>query len=94
MSVINWAYRVSLDRSATNEYCCFYRFTGCCWISTLVVGRDGSWNVKVKVDLTVRPDGKINSSPVTATRPIYRLQHGCRHVISIPGKVTSSYNVV
>lgn len=59
------------------------RFIGCCWIGLVTGG--GDWEVRVKGDLTTRPDGKVNSSPVTASTPIIRLQHGCQHVIKIPG---------
>ena len=44
--------------------------------------------MKVKFDLTMRPDGKINSSPISAMPPIIRLQHGCEHVIRIPGTIS------
>jgi len=40
----------------------------------------------VKGNLTQRTDtGRINTSPVSATSPIIRLQHGCNHTIEIPG---------
>ena len=46
----------------------------------------GSWEVRVKGNLTQREDtGRINSSPVSAISPIVRLQHGCNHTIEIPG---------
>ena len=49
----------------------------------------GWWEVRVKVDLTLRADtGRINTSPVTAVLPIIRLQHGCSHTIQIPGVCT------
>ena len=64
-----------------------YRYSGCCWISTLIFGSDGDWDVLVRGNLTRREDtGQINSSPVSAMSPILRLQYGCRHVIRIPGE--------
>ena len=66
-------------------------FSSCCWITTLVVGGGGNWNIVVKGDLTMRPDGRINSSPLTATTPIVRLQHGCYHELKIPGRVNFNY---
>ena len=63
-------------------------YTGCCWI-TLVQGR-GSWEIRVKGDLSPRADnGRINSSPVTAVPPVLTLRHGATHTITIPGKVSS-----
>lgn len=60
------------------------RYTSCCWISTLVYGRDSYWEVRVKGNLSPRPDnGMINSSPVTTITPIVRLQHGCTHDVRI-----------
>ena len=59
------------------------RFSSCCWISE--VG-SGGWDIRVKGVLTPRPDGRINSSPVTSAMPIVRLQQGCGGVIRIPGK--------
>ena len=70
----------------TYVYTCLlhlYRYTGRAWIG-LVTGGD-NWEVRVKGNLTVRPDtGRINTSPVTAVSPILRLQHGCNHTIDIP----------
>ena len=66
----------------------FTRFDGGNWI-TLVQG-GGRWEVRVKGNLTTRPDnGRINISPATAALPVYRLQHGATHTITIPGKETS-----
>ena len=59
-------------------------FTGCCWISSLVVGKDGDWVVSTTVDLSARPDtGKINSSPISATSPIIRLQQNCSYSLPV-----------
>ena len=64
-----------------------YRFSSCCWISTLIFGSDGRWDVLIRGNLTRREDtGQINSSPVSAMSPILRLQYGCRYVIRIPGE--------
>lgn len=60
------------------------RYTGGDWISLVRGG--GNWEVRVKGNLTVRPDtGRINTSPITAVPPILRLQHGCNHTIDLPG---------
>ena len=65
-----------------------YSFTGGAWISTLNVGKNGNWKLLVKADLSVRPDtGRINSSPKAEITPIVRLQYGCNHKITIPGKL-------
>jgi hypothetical protein len=63
------------------------RFQGHAWISTLNVGSNGGWKLLVNADLSVRPDtGRINSSPRAEITPIVRLQYGCNHTITIPGK--------
>ena len=46
----------------------------------------GDWEVRVKGNTTRRPDGTINSSPITSSTPIVRLQHGCDHIYRIPGR--------
>ncbi|XP_060556057.1 deleted in malignant brain tumors 1 protein-like isoform X2 [Ruditapes philippinarum] len=62
-----------------------FGFTGGDWISTLNVGRDGSWKLLINADLSVRPDtGRINSSPRAEITPIVRLQYNCNHTITIP----------
>ncbi|XP_066930554.1 uncharacterized protein [Clytia hemisphaerica] len=59
-------------------------FYGRNWIGSLVIGGGGNWDVWSWVNLTRRHDnGKINSSPVTRTSPIIRVQHGCYHEINI-----------
>ena len=63
---------------------CFFRFTGNAWASLTQGG--GSWEARVKGDLSIRPDtNSINSSPVTGMLPIVRVQHGCPSAIHIPG---------
>ena len=63
-----------------------YRYTDCCWISNLVEGADGSWEVRVAGSLSVRSDtGSVNNSPRTSVPPIVRIQQGCPTVITIPG---------
>lgn len=60
------------------------RFSSCCWISSLIQGADGSWSVETEVNLRRRSDnGKINSSPISATSPIIRLQLGCSYSIPV-----------
>ncbi len=61
-----------------------YSFIGGSWINLNEGGR--GWEVVVKGQLTPRSDnGFINSSPVSATTPIVRLQYGCNRVTNIPG---------
>ena len=46
------------------------------------------WNLQVTFNLQRRSDnGRINSSPVTSTNPIIRLQQGCTHHIRILGNI-------
>ncbi|XP_053399313.1 deleted in malignant brain tumors 1 protein-like [Mercenaria mercenaria] len=64
-----------------------FGFQGAAWISTLNVGADGSWKLRVSANLNVRRDtGTINSSPTAEITPIVRLQYGCNHTITIPVK--------
>ena len=61
----------------------FYRYSDCCWISLNSGGR--SWSLSTTVNLTRRADtGQINSSPVSTSMPIIRVQSGCSQVIRIP----------
>lgn len=65
------------------------RYSSCCWIGLASGG--GSWDVRVKGNLTRRADnGLINTSPISTMPPIVRLQHGCNHTIQIPGKASNS----
>ncbi len=66
-------------------YCFFGRFSSCCWISTLRIGADGGWDLTVRGSLVPRSNGRINSSPVTSSTLILRLQEGCNHQYKIPG---------
>ncbi|XP_053391178.1 CUB and sushi domain-containing protein 3-like [Mercenaria mercenaria] len=62
-----------------------FSFSDCCWISTLVVGAGGNWNVQATVDLSVRSDTeRINSSPTVDMTPMLNLQHGCFYKIELP----------
>ena len=61
----------------------FFRYSSCCWISLNSGG--SSWSLSTTVNLTRRADtGQINSSPVSASIPIVRVQKGCSQVIRIP----------
>ncbi len=68
-----------------NSLIFFYSFTGCCWIS-LVTGGSG-WEVRVKANIAVRADGRINSSPIVSIEPIIRLQQGFDQVLHIQGEL-------
>lgn len=71
----------------SSKMICLFRYSGGNWLSGLVFGRDGGWELRVKGNLTARPDnGRINTSPITTILPIVRLQHGCNQTITIPGK--------
>ena len=57
-------------------------FTGGSWISLGFGG--GNWNLGTTVNLVARRDtGGINSSPVSATSPIYVVNQGCPERINI-----------
>ena len=65
-----------------------FSYASCCWITVVQAGGSADWEVRVKGSLSPRTDnGKINSSPITAEFPVFRLRQGAIHTISIPGKV-------
>ncbi|XP_078580668.1 uncharacterized protein LOC144864462 [Branchiostoma floridae x Branchiostoma japonicum] len=62
----------------------------CCWITARRpdgLSHDPRWHVETHVQLDTRSDtGKPNSSPITASSPIYRVQRNCDTVIRIPSE--------
>ncbi|KAJ8308075.1 hypothetical protein KUTeg_012949 [Tegillarca granosa] len=59
-------------------------FSSSAWM-TLSYGSAGSWNVETVVDLRTRNDSKrLNSSPISGSRPMYRLQYGCNNTLTLP----------
>ena len=54
-------------------------FDGSAWFS-LAMGGGGDWQMTGKIGLAVRPDGIINTSPVTSTLPIIYKQINIQHV--------------
>ena len=46
----------------------------------LAIGGNGNWQVTNKIQLTVRPDGLINTSPVTSTLPVLYRTINTQHV--------------
>ena len=54
-------------------------FQGGAWLA-LQIGGNGNWQVTGKIDLTVRPDGIINTSPVTSTLPVIYRTINVQHV--------------
>lgn len=61
-------------------------FRGLSWMRLIDGGAAGSF-VFTAVNVTKRIDtGKINSSPVTSTPLVMRVQQNCEHAISITGK--------
>jgi hypothetical protein len=49
------------------------------WL-VLAIGGNGAWQVTCKINLTVRPDGVINTSPVTSTIPVFYQTINVQHV--------------
>ncbi|CAF4199332.1 unnamed protein product [Rotaria sordida] len=45
-------------------------FVSSAWFSSLYIGGNGSWSIVNRLNLAVRPDGYINTSPVTNTLPV------------------------
>ncbi|CAF4660911.1 unnamed protein product, partial [Rotaria sp. Silwood2] len=58
-------------------------FTSSAWM-LLAIGGNSYWYVSGKIDLTVRSDGILNTSPVTTTLPIIYRQINVQHVHIIP----------
>ena len=54
-------------------------FLGNAWMA-LSIGGGGDWQITGKIDLTVRPDGIINTSPVTSTLPVIYKTINIQHV--------------
>ena len=50
------------------------------WFATLVVGSNGLWKVITRVNTNLRPDGRLNSSPVTTTLPVLYKAINIQHV--------------
>ncbi|XP_066271401.1 uncharacterized protein [Branchiostoma lanceolatum] len=79
---------VNLRNVATTNGTYTISFDGCCWITVLRPGNgthSPDWQVKTTFDMGVRADtGRPNSSPITASSAIYRIQSSCDNVIRIP----------
>lgn len=54
-------------------------FNGGAWYA-LAIGGGGNWQATGKINLAIRPDGKINTSPVTSTLPIIYREINVQHV--------------
>jgi hypothetical protein len=54
-------------------------FTGGNWLLLALKG-NGAWSVTNEINLTVRPDGIINTSPVTSTLPVIYQTINVQHV--------------
>jgi hypothetical protein len=54
-------------------------FYSSAWLA-LAIGGNGAWQLTAKIQLTVRPDGVINTSPVTSTLPVIYQTINVQHV--------------
>jgi hypothetical protein len=45
-------------------------FVSSAWFASLYIGANGVWSVVCRMNLALRPDGYINTSPVTNTLPV------------------------
>ncbi|XP_072036771.1 uncharacterized protein [Amphiura filiformis] len=63
-------------------------YEGCCWIKLQSpINTDSAvkgWKMLARVDVTPRPDGRINRSPVSATIPTEKFYRGCDYELHIP----------
>ena len=67
-------------------------FEGGDWVHLIYGGH--RWSVWTAVNTTKRKDtGKLNSSPVTSTAPVVRIQQNCERVIQIRGKSCFCFNI-
>lgn len=69
---------------------CVFRFSSSVWITLVHPGSQGSWSLRMTVDLSVRSDtGKINQSPVSSVASTIILSQICSLsdlTFYIPGK--------
>lgn len=62
------------------------RLTGCCWLPLNEAGAEAGYILRARAVLTNRSDtGRINSSPISAIQPVFRLNQRCDYTIKIPG---------
>ncbi len=54
-------------------------FTSSAWLA-LAIGGGGTWTVTGQINLAIRPDGIINTSPVTSTLPVFYRTVNVQHV--------------
>ncbi len=54
-------------------------FTNAAWLALAIKG-GSTWTVTNEIDLTIRPDGLINTSPVTTTLPVIYQTINVQHV--------------
>ncbi|CAF1238732.1 unnamed protein product [Adineta steineri] len=59
-------------------------FPSSVWMSTLYIGSGTPWSIVSRMNLAQRPDGYINSSPVTCTLPVVSYQRAVSVVHIIP----------
>lgn len=60
-------------------------YFSCCWIGVLNYERPRRWRMLTRIDLNPRPDnGLLNTSPVTSSLPLLRIQRGCEFIVDIP----------
>ncbi|XP_063425719.1 mucin-2-like isoform X1 [Mytilus trossulus] len=59
-------------------------YTGAMWMN-LDFGNPNGWNLQTTIDLRIRDDiNSTNSSPITASKPLYTLQFSCYHELKLP----------
>lgn len=74
-----------LDLRTINRNVAFsFGFVSGAWLSTLVVGANGNWNLITRINTFLRPDGLLNSSPIATTLPIIYKAISVTHVHVVP----------
>ncbi|CAF0814037.1 unnamed protein product [Adineta steineri] len=70
-------------------------FPSSAWFLALYIGSGGNWAIVNRMNLASRPDGYINSSPVTTTLPVVFYPRGTRvtHVVQMADNDATDYLV-
>ncbi|CAG2206265.1 unnamed protein product [Mytilus edulis] len=81
IGVMNFKYTLPVSNTKKFQF----GLTGCCWLPLNEAGAEAGYILRARVDLTNRSDtGRINSSPISAMQPVFRLNQGCDYIIKIP----------
>lgn len=83
----NWSYgERTFPRDVKKAQYVEAFYNGTAWITPLAGGSGaGPWEIRIKLDTTVRPDtGTVNNTPLTTMPPLIRLRKGVKYLLKIP----------